>query len=208
MSMFWYTDMCSPESCSHQFNIQLQVGQPDHSCVWIHIHVSAGVLLLSIRYFVASRPVWSPTHLQHVYVSGEILYSWTEYPISDRPLQPLPCFNMIVLFPPESCSHELSTVLVVHSHHAHVLIHGYLFAGILPSPIEYSVAGQLFQLIPYLNTYTCVRWSPALVNRLFSHESASPPHIETHVHVSGGTLYSRAEYRLAARPLRPLHVSK
>ena len=49
--------MCLPESCSHQFNIQLQVGQPDHSHVWIHIHVSAGVLLSSIDYSAMSRPV-------------------------------------------------------------------------------------------------------------------------------------------------------
>ena len=152
-------DMCSTESCSHQLNIRLWAGQYNHS----HIHI-------------------------HVHVSGGILHSRAEYRIAGRPLRPLPCLYMIVLFPPESCSHELSIASVGHSDHVHVLIHGYVFAGILLSSIEYSVAGRPARSLPYLHTYTYVRWSSALVKWVLRCESASPTTLTfTYIfHVSGG----------------------
>ena len=89
------------------------------------------------------------------------LHSQAEYQIAGRPLQPLPCLNMIVLFALESCSHKLSIASVGHSDHVHVLIHGYVFAGILLSSIEYSVAGWPARSLLYLHIYTYVRWSSA-----------------------------------------------
>src|SRR6202012_819516 len=67
-----------------------------------------------------------------------------------------------------------SIASVGHSDHVHVLIHGYVFAGILLSSIEYSVAGRPARSLPYLHTYTYVRWSSALVKWVLRCESASP----------------------------------
>jgi hypothetical protein len=156
--IFVYIYLCPLKSCSCQSSIQLWVSRSNNSHIYIHVDVSGG-----------------------------ILHSRAEYRIAGRPLRPLPCLNMIVLFPLESCSHELSIASVGHSDHVHVLIYGYVFAGILLSSIEYSVAGQPARSLPYLYTYTYVRWNSALVNWVLRCESASPTTLTfTYIfHVSG-----------------------
>ena len=76
---------------------------------------------------------------------------------------------MIVLFPPESCSHELNIASVRHSDGVHVLIHEHVFVGILLSLILISEQISAIRLLCDYITQLRIR----LTNAILSYVSAT-----------------------------------
>jgi hypothetical protein len=152
MSMFWYMDMCLPEFCSHRLNIQLQVGQPDHSRICIHILISAGVLLRPLQLYLCCNtliPVcWNTSLIDWVFSSrlASLIKS---------------IFGHIYKCPLEFCSHQLGIRLWVGQSdypHIHMFPADWIF-----SSSKYCISRPLRSCLCF-DILICVCQNPALTN--------------------------------------------
>ena len=173
--VFEYIYMCPLESCSCQLSIQWWVGQSDHSHIYIHVHVSGG-----------------------------ILYSQAGFWILGSPLRSLHCLKTIVLFAPDSRSHEHTiyhTDQHIHPVNTQSSVRWCDDSGI---PVHNRISGW-----SHHPSIQCCRFRPFDCYAITVHDCIRLTNLHTNVilsHVSATMITPRFQYTMQYQADRHIHL--